>query len=83
VLFIKALALELMYVGEYIDDFLDKFVTPLSILVRKGRGIKAIFGVLNRVIILYDNCRLPSARSACRLQAPRVSGEKPQTIAVK
>jgi hypothetical protein len=26
---------------------------------------------------------LPSARSACRLQAPRVSGEKPQTIAVK
>ena len=53
-----------MCVGEYIDDFLDKLVTPLSILVRKGRAINAVFGVLYRVIILYDNCRLPPLASS-------------------
>ena len=32
-----------MYLGEYIDDFLNKLVTPLSFLVRNGLAIKAIF----------------------------------------
>ena len=48
----------MMCVGKYIDDFLNKLVTPMSILGGKGRVIKAIFGVLYRVFLLYDTCRL-------------------------